>query len=163
MKLKIATTLILLILSLSLNTAYAIPPPCTPEQLLSTSEYAVEGRVLKVVCGEPYDSSECIPEYDENGVFEAESFSNCAAKLKITKNLKGEHKAGEKVQIPFVRVARACKGGTHIIPGSPTYDLTPDTDIRYYKSEQCKYWNIEQIPEPGLVRNSEPGLTESEV
>jgi len=149
MKLKIAATLILLTLCLTLNTAYALPPPCTPEQLIDTSEYAVEGRVLKVVCGEPYDSNECKPESGEKGVFEAELFSNCAAKLKITKNLKGVHQAGEKVQIPFVRVARACKGGTHIIPGSPTSDLTPDTYIRYYESELCKYWNIEQIPESG--------------
>jgi len=152
MKLNFETILILLTLSLSLNTAHALPPPCTTEELLETSEYAVEGRVLRVVCGEPYDSNECKPGSGEKGVFEAELFSNCAAKLKITKNLKGEHKAGEKVQIPFVRVARTCKDGTHIIPGSPTYDLTPDTDIRYYKSEQCRYWNIEQVPEPG------PGL-----
>ena len=152
MKLKIAATFILLALSLSLNTAHALPAPCTSEELLGTSEYAVEGRVLRVVCGEPYDSNECKPGPGEKGVFRTELFSNCAATLLISKNLKGDHQAGEKVVIPFVRVTRVCRGGTHILPGSPTRDLTPGTDIRYYKSEQCRYWNIERIPEPG------PGL-----
>ena len=152
MKRKIKAILILLVLSLSLNTAGALPPPCTPEELLDTSEYAVEGKVVKVVCGEPYDSNECKPEADEKGGFEPELFSNCAATLLVSKNLKGSHEAGEKVVIPYVRVARACRGGTHILPGSPTRELSVGSDIRYYKSEQCRYWNIERIEEPGSTR-----------
>ena len=149
MKRKISATLILLTLSLGLNTAYALPPPCSPEQLFVTSEYAVEGKVLRVVCGEPFDSNECRPGADETVAFEPELVSNCAAKLMITKNIKGVHEAGEKILIPFVRVARECRGGTHIIPGSPNYEITPDTYIRYYKSQECRYWNIEKMPGPG--------------
>ena len=152
MKRKIVATLILLAISLSLNTARALPPPCSPEELLETSEYAVEGKVLKVVCGAPYDSNECKPASDGQDGFEPELFSNCAATLLISENLKGNHEAGQKVVIPYVTVARECKGGEHIIPGSPTYELTAGNEIKYYKSEQCKYWNIEKTEEPGKAQ-----------
>ncbi len=152
MKRKIKATLSLLVLSLSLNTAGALPPPCTQDELLDTSEYAVEGTVMKVVCSEPYDSNECKPGADEKVVFVPELFSNCAATILVSKNLKGSHEAGEKVVIPYVRVARACSGGTHIIPGSPTSELSIGTVIKYYKSEQCRYWNIEKIEEPASTQ-----------
>ena len=148
MKHKIKVTLIVLVLSLSLNTAGALPPPCSQDELLDTSEYAVEGAVTKVVCTKPYDSNECKTGEDAKAVFEPELFSNCAATLLVTKNLKGSHEAGEKVVIPYVRVARACQGGTHIIPGSPTNELSIGSEIKYYKSEKCRYWNIEKVEEP---------------
>ncbi len=148
MKRKIKAILILLVLSVSLNTAGALPPPCTPQELLDTSEYAVEGKVMKVVCKEPYDSNECKPVSDKDSGFEPELYSNCAATILVSENLKGNHEAGEKVVIPYVRVARACRGGTHILPGSPTNELSIGADIKYYKSERCRYWNIENIEEP---------------
>lgn len=152
MKRKIKATLILLAISLGLNTAGALPPPCTQEELLQSSEFAVEGKVLRVVCGEPYDSEECRPEDDSKAVFEPELFSNCAATLMITENLKGSRESGQKVVIPYVRVARECRGGTSIIPGSPTNELSVGMLIKYYKSEQCRYWNIEKIKQPGTAQ-----------
>lgn len=149
MKHRTRTALILLAISLSLNTAGALPPPCSQEELLNTSEYAVEGEVLKLVCGEPYDSNECTPVEGNEAGFEPELFSNCAATLLITENLKGKHNAGTKVVIPYVRVAKECKGGTHIIPGSPTNELSVGERIKYYKSEQCRYWNIEELEAQG--------------
>ena len=149
MKRKINTALILLVISLSLNTAGALPPPCSPEELLETSEYAVEGEVTKVVCGQPYDSKECKPEEGKESDYEPELFSNCSATILISKNLKGSHEAGQKVVIPYVRVARECKGGAHMLPGSPTYELTVGSHIKYYKSKQCRYWNIEKLEGPG--------------
>ena len=93
MKHKINVALILLVLSLSLNTASALPPPCSPNELLETSEYAVEGQVTKIYCGKPYDSNECKPSSENDSGFEPELFSNCAASILITKNLKGDRKA----------------------------------------------------------------------
>lgn len=149
MKLKISTALILLAISVSLNTAGALPPPCSPEELLNTSEYAVVGEVIKVHCGKPYDSNECRPDGDKEPGFEPELFSNCAATLLISENLKGKHKAGTKVVIPYVRVAKECVQGTHIIPGSPTSELKVGERIKYYKSAKCRYWNIQELQDQG--------------
>ena len=148
MKSKFNTALILLAISISLNTAGALPPPCSQEELLETSEFAVEGEVTKVVCGKPYDSNECSPEEGKEAGFEPELFSNCAATVLISKNLKGTHEEGTKVVIPYVRVAKECKDGNSIIPGSPTNELSTGDRIKYYKSQQCRYWNIQKLEEP---------------
>lgn len=152
MKFKISTALILLAISLSLNTAGALPPPCSPEELLNSSQYAVQGEVLKVYCGEPYNSNECRPDQENDTGFEPELYSNCSATIMIIDNLKGNHKAGTKVVIPYVRVAKQCSGGTRIIPGSPTYELVAGEQIKYYKSAKCRYWNIQELQQPGSAQ-----------
>lgn len=49
---KLFSAFIILLIFLNINLAYAVPPPCSEEELLKTSDYAIEGYVTKVECGE---------------------------------------------------------------------------------------------------------------
>jgi hypothetical protein len=151
MKNKLIISLILALISITVNRAYAIPPPCSEEELLNSSDYAVEGTVISVDCGEPYDSEECRPDYTAAGEFIPETVSKCTATVNVTRSMKGKYEAGESAPVPFLKVVRECKNGTHIIPGSPTADLASGMSIRYYNSEICRYSNIEVLtgPTPG--------------
>lgn len=145
---KLIISLILALISISVNRAYAIPPPCSEEELLNSSDYAVEGTVTSVDCGEPYDSGECKPDNAEADDFISETVSKCTAKVKVSKNIKGKYEMGESAAVPFLKVVRECKNGNHIIPGSPTANLSAGMSIRYYNSELCRYSNLEVLPQP---------------
>lgn len=158
MKNKITLSLILTVFSIALNHAYAVPPPCTPEELLKSSDYAVEGTVTKIECGEPYDSEECKPLDGAPGDFVPELVAKCTATVKVTKNIKGGYEAGSEAPVPFLKIAQKCENGSHIIPGSPAQDLTENENIKYYNSELCRYWNLEHtaLPTPGPGKSEEP-------
>lgn len=148
MKNKLIISLILTVISITVNRAYAIPPPCSEEELLNSSDYAVEGTVTSVDCGEPYDSEECKPDDTAAGEFIPETVSKCTATVKVTRSIKGKYEAGEPAPVPFLKVVRECQNGSHIIPGSPTADLATGMNIRYYNSELCRYSNLEVLPQP---------------
>jgi hypothetical protein len=130
----------------------AIPPPCSEEELLKSSDYAVEGTVTSVECGQPYDSGECRPHDDRSAGFIPETVSKCTASIKVEKNIKGKYGPGDMAPVPFLKVVEECKNGSHVIPGSPTADLEGNTKIRYYNSGLCRYSNLETLtpssPEP---------------
>lgn len=161
MKNKITLSLILTVFSIGLNPAYAVPPPCTTEELIKSSDYAVEGTVTKIECGEPYDSEECKPLDGTPGDFVPELVAKCTATVKVTRSIKGGYEAGSDAPVPFLKVVQKCENGSHIIPGSPTNNLTENENIKYYNSELCRYWNLEQIapPTPGP---GESGVPEDE-
>ncbi len=152
-KYKIIILLIFVLFAIRAGRAGAVPPPCSPEELLNSSEYAVEGTVIRIECGKPYDSGECRASSDNQDNFIPELVSKCRAAVKVTKNIKGKYGTGDEAPVPFLKVVQDCKNGSHIIPGSPKADLTENTDIRYYSSELCRYWNLETLtpsaPEPG--------------
>jgi len=149
---KLLTIFIIGIIFLSVDLVYAVPPPCSPEELLETSDYAIEGYVVKVKCGEPYDSEECKPYPEELGIklkiFKPELVSDCIATVEVTKNLKGNYNIGDKVDIPFVKLVQVCENGAHVIPGRPKKDFRLNSKIRYYNSVSCAYSNFEEIEEP---------------
>jgi hypothetical protein len=129
----------------------AVPPPCSEQELLGSSDYAVEGTVVKIECGKPYDSGECRPANDNAAGFIPESVSKCNATVKVKTNIKGKYAPGDPAPVPFLKVVQACENGSHIIPGSPKADLKENTDIRYYNSGLCRYSNLETLEsqEPG--------------
>ena len=129
----------------------AVPPPCSEQELIDSSDYAVEGTVVKVECGQPYDSGECRPQADKAADFVPETVSKCIATVKVKKNIKGKYTPGDMAPVPFLKVVQACENGDHIIPGSPKADLEQNTDIRYYDSGMCRYSNLETL------ESSEPG------
>lgn len=156
MKHKITISLIFAIISISLSQSHAVPPPCSPEELLQSSDYAIEGTVTKIECGEPYDSGECKPSGEASGGFSPELVAECTATVKVTKNLKGGYEAGSEAPVPFLKIARECENGVHIIPGSPTKNVIEKTNIRYYDSTLCRYWNLEQLtPQSPVTENGE--------
>ena len=142
MKNKILTPLIFTVLAITASGANALPPPCSPEELLNSSEYAVEGTVVKIECGKPYDSKECRPDPKNSQEFKPELVSKCTATMKVNKNLKGKYGPGGYAPVPFLKVVQRCENGSHIIPGSPQADLKVNTNIMYYSSELCRYWNL---------------------
>jgi hypothetical protein len=142
---KILTPLIFMVLAITASGANALPPPCSPEELLNSSEYAVEGIVVKIECGKPYDSQECRPDPKNSQEFKPELVSQCTATVKVKKNLKGKYGPGGNAPIPFLKVLQSCENGSHIIPGSPKADLKVNTDIRYYSTKLCRYWNLETL------------------
>jgi hypothetical protein len=144
------------LISLSMSSAYAVPPPCSQDQLLESSDYAIEGYVINVECGEAYDSKECMP-HSESKEFKPELVSNCVATVDVTKSLKGNYHTGDNVKISFVELIEGCKDGSHIIPGSPKKGFKLNSKIRYYNSASCAYSNLKEIEEP----TPEPSLEES--
>ncbi|GJM15693.1 MAG: hypothetical protein DHS20C13_10200 [Thermodesulfobacteriota bacterium] len=129
------------------NLCYAIPAPCTQEQLLESSDFAIEGTVTKVECGEPYESKQCSAKDGIEG-FVPELVAKCKATVKVSDNIKGKYNKGDEVVIPYLQLVQQCENGTHMIPGSPLKVFVPNSVIKYYNSEQCKYWNYLQISVP---------------
>ena len=152
MKNKLIIPLIFTIFSIGAVSAYAIPAPCSREDLLNSSDYAVEGTVIKIECGKPYDSEECRPADEGSAGFMPEMVSKCTASVKVEKNIKGKYEPGDLAPVPFLKVVEGCKNGSHIIPGSPKADLGENTRVRYYDSGLCRYSNLETLtpsaPEP---------------
>lgn len=154
MKHTTALVLTLLGIALTLRITTAMPPPCSEAELLETSESALEGYVVAVDCGEPYDSGECqwnplLPE-----PFLPELVADCTATMLVTHVLKGDLAVGEEVEIPFSRLVRPCENGDPLVPGSPWKDFGLYSKVRYYDSEPCRYWNLVEIEAPFLRGDS---------
>jgi len=129
------------------NLCFALPAPCTQEELLQSSDFAIVGTVTKVECGAPYESKECTAK-DGNSSFVPEMIANCTATVKVSENIKGKYNKGDEAPVPYVQLVQRCENGTHMIPGSPVKNFIPNSVIKYYNSEQCKYWNYIQISTP---------------
>jgi hypothetical protein len=147
MKTGIIIPLILLAVTAAPGVSSAIPRPCSQEELTQSSDYAVEGTVTKVECGEAYDSGECRAIDGESG-FKPETVAKCTAMVSVTKSLKGDYAPGSEAPLPFLKVVSACENGSHIIPGSPKADLAEKMLVRYYNSRTCRYSNLEVLPSP---------------
>ncbi len=147
MKNKLIISLVLLISTIIPGVCLALPAPCSQEQLLESSDFAIEGTVTKIECGEPYESKECTAK-EGNSDFVPELLAKCTATVKVTENIKGKYNKGDKATIPYLQLVQRCENGNHIIPGSPIKDFVPNSLIKYYNSEQCKYWNYSQIKVP---------------
>ncbi len=145
---KLIISLFIIIASILPNLSHALPAPCTPEELLDSSDFAIEGIVTKVECGKPYDSTQCNPNAENTAKFVPELVSKCSATVKVAKNIKGQYNIGDDALIPFIKLVQKCENGNHIIPGSPVKNFVLDSKIKYYSSEQCKYWNYIQISVP---------------
>jgi hypothetical protein len=142
---KLIIPLIFILSAMGAASVRAVPPPCSEEELLGSSDYAVEGTVVKVECGKPYDSGECRPAADNAVGFIPETVSKCSATVKVKTSIKGKYAPGDLAPVPFLKVVQACENGSHIIPGSPKADLKENTDIRYYNSGLCRYSNLETL------------------
>lgn len=147
MKNKIILPAILIAILLIPSLSLALPAPCTQEQLLESSDFAVEGMVTKIECGDPYESDQCKAKEGVSN-FVPELLANCTATVKVTKSIKGKYKKGDEAQIPYLQLVQSCENGEHMIPGSPVKNFVPNSVIKYYNSEQCKYWNYTQIKVP---------------
>ena len=155
MKNKLIIPLIFTLFAPGAASVYAIPPPCSREELLDSSEYAVEGVVVKIECGMPYDSGECRAYDQSSSAFQPEMVSKCTATVKVAKNIKGKYAPGDLAPVPFLKVVEDCKNGSHIIPGSPKADLKENTDVRYYNSALCRYSNMETLTPPAAMPGEE--------
>ena len=139
--------LILLAVTAAPVISSAIPRPCSEEELVESSDYAVQGTVTKVECGEAYDSGECRPLDGESG-FKPEMVAKCTATLSVTEGIKGDYAPGSEAAVPFLKVVSPCENGSHIIPGSPKADLGVNMRVKYYNSGTCRYSNLEVLPSP---------------
>jgi len=173
MKNKSLRTFIIGLILLS-SLVYAIPAPCSHEELLETSDYAIEGYVVGVECGEAYDSGECRPfpedmkcsSLDNEGNliigpcpeynFKPELVSECIATLNVTENLKGSYNVGDKVRISSLKVVQECEDGEHLTPGTPKRDFRLGSKVRYYNSASCQYWSFNEVEEPPVQEPDEP-------
>ena len=147
MKTRIIIPLILLAVTAAPGVSSAIPPPCSQDELIESSDYAVQGTVTKVECGEAYDSGECRPIDGESG-FKPETVAKCTATVSVTKSIKGDYASGSEAPVPFLKVVSPCENGSHIIPGGPKASLAESMRITYYNSEMCRYSNLEALPSP---------------
>jgi len=129
------------------NLSLALPAPCTQEELVQSSDFAIEGTVTKIECGAPYDSKQCSPKDGVEG-FVPELVAKCSATVKVSNNIKGEYEKGDEAVIPYLQLVQKCENGTHMIPGSPVKNFVQNSVIKYYHSEQCVYWNYIQISVP---------------
>lgn len=129
------------------NLSLALPAPCTQEELLQSSDFAIEGTVTKIECGEPYDSKQCSPKDGVQG-FIPELIAKCSATVMVEENIKGDYNKGDEAVVPYLQLVQKCDNGTHMIPGSPIKNVVPNSEIKYYHSKQCEYWNYIQITVP---------------
>jgi len=136
---------ILGIIILNTSLAYAVPPPCNEETLLNSSEFAIEGYVMNIECGNSFDSGVYKSDKED---FKPELVAKCVADIVVTKNLKGEYNHGDTVKISFTKLIRRPEAdGTQIfkIPGAPKKDFKLKTKIRYYDSDTCPYSNSQEL------------------
>jgi 7,8-dihydropterin-6-yl-methyl-4-(beta-D-ribofuranosyl)aminobenzene 5'-phosphate synthase len=147
-----ATTFLCAVLA---GRAFAVPPPCTEEELLSTSDFAIEGYVVDVECSEPHDTGECTADPPVPADFLPELASDCTATVKVTLSLKGDHAPGEEVAIPFLELVRDCVDAPHIVPGTPKNDFRLNSKVRYFNSPSCAWSNFFELETPFL--RGDPG------
>ena len=147
MRNKLIIPAILIVTLLIPVMSLALPAPCTQQELEESSDFAIEGTVTKIECGEPYESKQCM---NKEGVsnFVPELLAKCTATVKVTENIKGQYNKGDEAIIPYLQLVQNCENGEHLIPGSPVKNFVPNSVIKYYNSEQCKYWNYSQIKVP---------------
>jgi 7,8-dihydropterin-6-yl-methyl-4-(beta-D-ribofuranosyl)aminobenzene 5'-phosphate synthase len=150
---RIAWSLALVVFLAAGGVAPAVPPPCSEEELLASSDYAIEGYVIGVRCGEPYDSGECAPWIPAGGGFQPELVADCTATVRVTRVLKGGrdaggHDVGDEVEIPFLKLVQACEGGDPMVPGSPKKDFRLNSRVRYFHSTACAYSNFSELEAP---------------
>ena len=121
----------LLIPSISL----ALPAPCTQQELEESSDFAVEGTVTKIECGESYESNQCKAK-DGSNDFVPELLAKCTATVVVTESIKGQYKKGDEAIIPYLQLVQSCENGEQMLPGSPVKNFVPNSVIKYYNSEQ---------------------------
>lgn len=128
-------------------------PPCSPEELLESSDYAIEGYVITVECGKPYNSGECKPwkiigEPVRGSNYRPELVADCIALVEVTAQLKGNYTVGNEVRIPFLKVIQECENGERTTFGEPKKDFRITSKVRYYNSSSCAYSNFEELEPP---------------
>ncbi|MBU1131400.1 thrombospondin type 3 repeat-containing protein [Patescibacteria group bacterium] len=127
---------------------------CNGEELLGEADFAIEGYVTAVACGQSYNSGECQPYPECDGScpernFMPELVADCAATIGVTANLKGWHNIGEEVAIPFVKLTQACQDGEYLIPGTSKKDFQLNSKVRFYNiSDNCRFYNLEELEPP---------------
>lgn len=137
----------------SVSHVSAMPPPCSDNELLSSSAWAVEGWVTDIQCGETYDSGECEPA--EWG-YEPRLLQDCIATIKVTRVLKGNYNVGDEIKIPYHKQIQHGDGEC-IIPGVICHVVELHSVIRYYAGTPC--WNnLEEIREPGSEPEPSPPI-----
>lgn len=138
----------------SLRAQAAVPPPCTEQELLLTSDFAVEGEVVDVSCWAPRDPGECtqIPNAPEG--FQTLLVSDCMARLRVTRSLKGPYVPGDEVEVPFLKVVQECLNGIPMIPGAPKKDFRLYSKVRYFNSVVCRYSSLFELELPILRGDS---------
>ncbi|MEM7008752.1 MAG: hypothetical protein AAF462_06395 [Thermodesulfobacteriota bacterium] len=147
MNYKLIIPVFILLSALLPGLSLALPAPCTQEELLQSSDFAVEGRVTKIECEAPYESKECTAKEGAQN-FVPELLAACTATVEVSENIKGPYDKGESAEIKYLQLVQKCHNGDHIIPGSPVKNFVPNSVIKYFNSEQCKYWNYSQISVP---------------
>ena len=139
---------------MSMNV-FLMYPPCSPEELLETSDYAIEGYVLEVECGIPYNSGECKPWKIigpplRGSNYKPELVADCVATVEVTTCLKGNYAEGDLVQIPFLKLVQKCENGERLTFTRPKKDFRINALIRYYNSSSCAFSNFEELERPRL-------------
>lgn len=138
---------ILIAILLAPSIGMALPAPCTQDELLESSDFAIEGTVTKIECGEPYESNQCKAKEGASN-FVPELLAKCTATVRVTESIKGQFNKGDEAIIPYLQLVQSCEGGEQMLPGSPVKNFVPNSLIKYYNSEQCKFWNYSQIKVP---------------
>ena len=143
--------LLALALILSLQMVFAVPVPCTEQELMDSSTFVIEGIVVDNECGEAYDANQCIP-LPENMLLPGETFSpmlfaDCIVTIRVTESLKGDYRAGDEVQIPYFNQVTDGSGCDPIIPGPPrnNFENAINDKFRYYESYSCRFESFELI------------------
>ncbi len=146
-------------------------PPCSQQEFIDSSDYVVEGYVVNLSCGEPFNYGICEP-FSGQIDFKYGRIAHCEAEIEVTKNLKGNYNIGDKVTISFSERVDYCNGSDGMQPGyvGPVdhsvidLDLQMGSYLRYYDSEACtqRNPNIEEIGEPREIKqdNLEKGKIE---
>jgi 7,8-dihydropterin-6-yl-methyl-4-(beta-D-ribofuranosyl)aminobenzene 5'-phosphate synthase len=155
MRRTIATLLAAAGLALGSVQLLAAPPPCTEEELLATSALAIDGYVLGVTCGDPYDSGDCVDDPEGldagRGGFEPEMVADCTAVVEVVRALAGEAATGDHVDVPFLALVAPCEGGIPLVPGRPRSEIRESSRIRWYDSPSCAWSNLFE-DEPPFIR-----------
>jgi 7,8-dihydropterin-6-yl-methyl-4-(beta-D-ribofuranosyl)aminobenzene 5'-phosphate synthase len=146
MRRTIATLLAAAALALGPVPLPAVPPPCTEEELLATSTLAIDGYVLGVTCGDPYDSEECL---DPGGVdYEPELVADCTAVVEVVRVFVGDAVPGDRIDVPFLKLVVPCEGGIPLEPGLPKADIRENSRIRWFDSPSCAWSNLFEDESP---------------
>jgi 7,8-dihydropterin-6-yl-methyl-4-(beta-D-ribofuranosyl)aminobenzene 5'-phosphate synthase len=134
----------------------ASPPPCSEQELLLTSDFAIEGEVVGVTCGPPRDPGECTRLPNAQDGYQPLLVSDCMAVVRVTKSLQGEHRPGDEVEVPFLKLVQECRNGIPMIPGAPKKDFRLHSTVRYYNSVPCRYSSFFELEAP-IIRGDSSG------
>ena len=157
-KIVIISLLITFLVSPLLAFAVVMPHYCAEEELVASSDFAIEGYVVSIehisylpgdcvkgvegwILAEPI--SRPIPGEDWEVFSEPTVYAKKLATIKVTKNIKGNFNTGDKTRINF-SVFRGCEKGYYYGEGLKTRDFPLYAKIRYYHNTGC-YNDIEII------------------